>query len=419
MSEYKLSIIVPTFNLENKITQTFNSIKSQTIGFEDIEVIFVDDNSTDNTLKIIDSFSQDFENVKVFKTDENSGFAGKPRNVGLEKSTGEYVLFLDGDDQLLVDSCEILLKNIKSDNCDIAIGAHINRYDNDILEHIPPLALGGREVFEKMDDMNLLNMTPAISAKLFKKEFLLKNNIRFVEGIPAQDLVFLEEALLNSKKVSVANNSYIYYRNINKKSVSYNITEKYLFGMIEAYAALFDLFEKFKIDYDIQEAIFKRHLGFFTTQILRAGNLNILSDDKIQEILNSESFNNLSGKEVFDEIQAVDYFKCMQNGDYEDAQMIIQSIDVDTITYINLKDERRILIDKKVKTFKEHNTTLTEQNNILNNKLTKLQKDINSIETKTNDLTKENRYLKSENSNLKNELDEIKSKRLWKLLNRL
>ena len=189
--------------------------------------------------------------------------------------------------------------------------------------------------------------------------------------------------------------------------------------MIEAYTALFDLFEKFKIDYDIQEAIFKRHLGFFTTQILRAGNLNILSDDKIQEILNSESFNNLSKKEVFDEIQAVEYFKCMQNGDYEDAQKIIQNIDVDTITYLNLKDERRILIDKKVKTFKEHNTTLTEQNNILNNKLTKLQKDINSIETKTNDLTKENRYLKSENSNLKNELDEIKSKRLWKLLNRL
>ena len=148
MSEYKLSIIVPTFNLENKVTLTFNSIKSQTIGFEDIEVIFVDDNSTDNTLKIIDGFSHDFENVKVFKTDENSGFAGKPRNVGLEKSTGEYVLFLDGDDQLLVDSCEILLKNIKSDNCDIAIGAHINRYDNGILEHIPPLALGGREVFE-------------------------------------------------------------------------------------------------------------------------------------------------------------------------------------------------------------------------------------------------------------------------------
>ena len=417
MSEYKLSIIVPTFNLENKITNTFNSIKSQTIEFEDIEIIFVDDHSTDNTMKMIECFSDDWGNVKVFKTDENSGFAGKPRNVGLEKSTGKYVLFLDGDDQLLVDSCEVLLKNIKSDNCDIAIGAHINHYDNDVLEHIPAMALGGTEVFENTNDVNLLNMTPAISAKLFKKEFLLKNNIRF-EGIPAQDLVFLEEALLNSRKVTVLNNQYIYYRNIHKKSVSYNITERYLFGMIEAYTALFDLFEKFKIDYEIQKTIFKRHLGFFTTQTLRAKHLKILTDEELEKTLNSQEFINLSKKSAFDKLQIIQYFEYMQDEKYRDAQKTIRSINVDAISYLSLKEEKESLINK-IDAINEHNTKLTEQNNNINNKVIELQKDINSIETKTNDLTKENRYLKSENSNLKNELDEIKSKRLWKLLNRL
>ena len=418
MSKYKLSIIVPTFNLENKITHTFNSIKSQTLEFEDIEVIFIDDHSTDTTMKIIESFSDDYPNVKVFKTDANSGFAGKPRNVGLEKSTGKYILFLDGDDHLLVDSCEVLLKNIESDASDIAIGSHINRYDNGVLEHIPAMTLGGKEVFENSYDVNLLDMTPAISAKLFKKGFLLKNNIRFAEGIPAQDLVFLEEALLNSKKVTVLNNQYIYYRNIHKKSISYNITERYLFGMIEAYSALFDLFEMFKIEYNIQKAIFKRHLGFFTTQILRAKNLNILTDEKLEKILNSQEFGALTGKSAFDKLQIIQYFEFMRCGKYRDAQKIIRSINVNEINYLSLKEEKENLL-KKIDAINEHNTTLTEQNNTINNKLIELQKDINSIESKTNDLTKENRYLQSENTNLKNELDEIKSKRLWELLNRI
>ena len=188
--------------------------------------------------------------------------------------------------------------------------------------------------------------------------------------------------------------------------------------MIEAYTALFDLFEKFKIDYEIQKTIFKRHLGFFTTQILRAKHLKILTDEELEKTLNSQEFSTLSGKSAFDKLQIIQYFEYMQDEKYRDAQKTIRSINVDAISYLSLKEEKESLINK-IDAINEHNTKLTEQNNNINNKVIELQKDINSIETKTNDLTKENRYLKSENSNLKNELDEIKSKRLWKLLNRL
>ena len=449
---YKLSIIIPTFNLENYIKLAFDSIKSQTIGFENIEVIFVDDNSTDNTFKIITDYSNNYRNVKVFKTDENSGFAGKPRNIGLEKSTAEYVLFLDGDDQLLVDSCEVLLNN----ECDIAIGSHINCYDNGVLEHIPALQIGRTEVFETINDPNLLNMTPAISAKLFKKELLVKNDIKFVEGIPAQDLIFLLESLLNSKKITVMNYQYIYFRNIHKNSVSYKITEKYLLGLIKSYTLIADLFEKYSINYKHQKVIFKKHIGFFTAQILRACNLNSLTLEELNRILNSDSFKNLAKKAIFkNNSEFSEYFKYMFDSKYEDAKTAINNIKIDSEidnSYLNMKDKNSDLknqntilteqnnkvnnqnidlknqntilteqnnkVNKQNSDLKNQNTILTEQNNKVNKKLVELKKDVDNIYLKNKELVESNESLKSENSNLKTELQEIKSKRLWKLINK-
>lgn len=435
MSNYKLSIIIPTFNLENNINTTFNSVQSQTIGFENIELIFVDDNSTDNTFGILTEYSNNYDNVNVFKTDENSGFAGKPRNIGLEKSTAEYVLFLDGDDQLLVDSCEILLKNITSNSSDIAIGSHINRYETNVLEHNTALPLGQKEVFESVNDVNLLNITPAISAKLFKKELIVKNSIKFTEGIPGQDLVFLVESILNSKKVTVLNNQYIYYRNIHDNSISYKITEKYLLGLIEAYATLAELFKKHSIDYKVQDVIFKKHLGFFTSQVLRAYHLNNLNVEELNDVMNSDSFNGLAKKPIFAKSEKYDeYFKHMSDGKYGDAKTAMNNLELNIRidrSYLKVKNENKSLkkdkeslkknnesLEDENNILKNHNTQLTEQNNDINNKFIELKKELNNAEQKTKELKKSNEYLKNENSNLKTELDEIKSSRLWKLKNR-
>ena len=129
LSKYKISIIIPTFNLEEKIKSTFDSIKNQTLNFEDIEIIFVDDNSEDNTLQIIQDLANTYENILAFKTDNNSGYAGKPRNIGLKHTTSDYVLFLDGDDELLKDSCNVLYDKITSTDSDIVVGGQINVFD--------------------------------------------------------------------------------------------------------------------------------------------------------------------------------------------------------------------------------------------------------------------------------------------------
>ena len=428
MIEYKLSIIVPTYNSENEIEDTFNSIKNQTLGFDDIELIFVDDNSTDSTFRIITEYSDAYENVKAFKTDANSKFAGKPRNIGLDKSTSKYVLFLDSDDRLLVNSCEILLNNITSNGADISIGAQINYYDNDVQEHIPPLYTGRNEIFENGNDMNLLSITPAISAKLFSKKLLITKKIRFAEGIPGQDLLFLTEVLLNSSKINVLNNNYIYYRQIHDKSVSLNPNEDYIYGLIKVYTLLCDLFEKFSIDIDVQLAILQRHLGFLSMQILRAYNNGKITTEEWIEIFNSRQYTDLTDKSLFkNNNEFGEFFKFLKERDYKTARTKINSIDLkfNTINdYSNLKNEindlekqNKIIANDNI-SLKKQNDRLTEQNNNLNNEFVDLKHAYEDIKVENEEMTNSNNYLKEENSNLKSELDEIKSSRIWKIKNK-
>ncbi|WP_295113746.1 glycosyltransferase family 2 protein, partial [uncultured Methanobrevibacter sp.] len=111
-------------NVEKYIKRAFNSLLTQTIGFENLEIIFIDDNSTDSCPEIIKEYADKYENVKAFFLDENSGYAGKPRNVGLTHATKEFVMFLDPDDYFMDDACETLYHHIAFDDLDVVCGVH-------------------------------------------------------------------------------------------------------------------------------------------------------------------------------------------------------------------------------------------------------------------------------------------------------
>ena len=89
---FKISIIVPVFNVEDYIPLAFESIVNQTIGFDNLEVIFVDDASTDGSPKIIDEYADKHDNVISVHLEENSGDAGRPRNVAMEYASADYML---------------------------------------------------------------------------------------------------------------------------------------------------------------------------------------------------------------------------------------------------------------------------------------------------------------------------------------
>ena len=118
---YKITIILPTFNVEGYLKRAFNSLLTQSIGFTNLQIIFVDDCSTDNSRDIIDAYANTYDNVFSIHLPTNSGAAGKPRNVGITYAMADYLLFLDPDDYLLKDACKTLYDHILKSNTDIVV----------------------------------------------------------------------------------------------------------------------------------------------------------------------------------------------------------------------------------------------------------------------------------------------------------
>ena len=112
-----ISVIVPVYNVEDYLISCMDSIINQTL--ENIEVICINDGSTDESLKILKEYEKKDERVKVYSK-QNSG-QGTARNFGLENAIGEYVLFVDSDDWIDIETCEILYDVAKSKELDLLI----------------------------------------------------------------------------------------------------------------------------------------------------------------------------------------------------------------------------------------------------------------------------------------------------------
>ena len=242
---YKISVIVPVFNVEETLQDAFDSILDQTIGFENLEVIFVDDASTDSSGDIIKEFSDNYENVKSIYLSENSGFAGKPRNVGIENANASYLMFLDPDDVYLKDACEILYENITENDLDIVSGNYNINRDNRIIRNdwsVLRLDDGqSREARNIEEYFNFLIPTPSVWSKIFKREFILNEKIQFLVGVPAQDLVFVSEALLKAKGIRFINTPVVEYIPRKNDSVTSKKTKEVLAGFIKSYTELYNI----------------------------------------------------------------------------------------------------------------------------------------------------------------------------------
>lgn len=246
---YQISIIIPTYNVEKYIRQTLDSIVNQSIGLENLEVIIIDDCSTDNTREIIDEYAARFENFIVMHLPENSGCAGKPRNVGLENFTGDYVMFLDSDDYYSLDTCEILYKTITQEDVDVVFGNFVysisdgtEKYDAEYFKSMDKIKIKTID-----DEPRLLGLLPSLWTKLYKKELILDNEIKFIEKIPNEDRVFVLRAFMEANGIVYLPKHFgTYYRLSDEPTVSTTYNKKTLFGKIRGFNETFNILKKYE-----------------------------------------------------------------------------------------------------------------------------------------------------------------------------
>ena len=189
----KVSVIVPTFNAEDYLMNAVNSVINQTIGFENIELVLVDDNSTDGTKEILKELSQEYDNIKIIFLDENSGSPSKPRNVGIKEAKSDYIMFLDNDDTYCPDFCEKMCDSIEHYNADLItcrnydiVNGKVSKFHSILDKRDDFIQLNSIE-----EDDELLSVTSLlIWNKIYKKILLLNNSIEFPSGTLYEDVYF-------------------------------------------------------------------------------------------------------------------------------------------------------------------------------------------------------------------------------------
>ena len=239
---YKISVIVPIYNAQDDLTSAIDSVINQSFGFDNIELILVDDASTDNSKEIIKGYQKKYNNIKLVEFKHNSGLPGKPRSAGIDYATSEYIIFLDADDTYKSNAFDILYNAIIKSDSDFVIASHYINLDGDMVkanlistdEKILCLnPLKDQKTFNQLSYNHLV----APWGKIFKKELLINNDIRFPEDSLCEDTYFYFKALINSKKVTILPKDYLYVYNTfeNKKTAihGHNLTKfnNFLKGM--------------------------------------------------------------------------------------------------------------------------------------------------------------------------------------------
>ena len=269
----KISIIIPAYNIENYIENCLESLINQT--YKNIEIIVVNDGSKDKTLQIINEFAKKDNRIKVINQ-QNQGVS-ESRNNALEKVEADYIMFVDGDDWIEKNTCEIVINEIKKENPDILCFAYIREYKNNALKKAvfeeEKSIFKNSEIKDKLHRRlfgliseelmhpEKLDVLSPVWGKVYKKPLL--DGLRFCPlkdiGMTGEDTFFNIDVFEKAKKVVCIKKYLYHYRKENEKSLTKALDEQFIEKRRKSYSKMKRIIEERNYDNSYEIALDNRY----------------------------------------------------------------------------------------------------------------------------------------------------------------
>ena len=265
----KVSIIIPVYNTEKYLHKCLTSAIVQTL--KEIEIIVINDASTDNSLKIIKEFEKKDSRIQLINFEKNKG-NGIGRNTALKKAKGNYILFLDADDWLEKNAAKLLYQKAKENNYKIVLMGYLQHFQ--VSQKIQAMP-----VIYNEKDTNLhyyfLTHTKGFGsmpwAYLYNRKLLIDNNIFFTEGVYFEDVNFVAKAIFNVQEIGVLNLP-LYHYLVHKESITGFLNKTKIENLFEVHILLKEflmaqgLFKKYEKEYLVRFLVYcieYSFLGYF------------------------------------------------------------------------------------------------------------------------------------------------------------
>ncbi len=281
----KLSVIVPVWNTAKYLPKCLDSIINQSL--KDIEIIVVNDGSSDNSVEVIKKYVKKYKDRIIFLDKENGG-QGSARNLGIKHAKGDYIGFVDSDDFIESTMYEEMYKSAIDNNSDIVICNISDYYEKDDSKKDVLLGLSNTPSINEA----IVKSVPSVVNKIYKRELLQNRNISFDESIWYEDLPYSMQVLVNAKKISFVEKPFYNYfhRNVStmhNKNISKNLDILKAYNILINYLNENNLYDKYKEEFDF--ILLKEVYLATINRVLRTSNKHSEKKKIIKEIRQNTS----------------------------------------------------------------------------------------------------------------------------------